>query len=246
MHRISVAVQPPRRGTAATCSTPAPRSIIEFVLRQPRLRDTTIHILTLAPERHASGRGRRRISFRTFARCGYARVKLRRHCLHLDARARRLRQLLLRPGPSARGRAPVRFQARHARVRRVLAPGGNLFFTFRSANIATADGISSSTVTCCRTRSTLRPVPRLMKRFYRYQRSGWQIAEEGAVRDSQFVAWDRSPAGVAKPPRDDSPTSDLAAAARAVACVRLVKRSRSAFITSRPQRLADLSAAPAL
>jgi hypothetical protein len=28
-----------------------------------------------------------------------------------------------------------------------------------------------------------------MKRFYRYQRSGWQIAEEAAVRDSQFVVW---------------------------------------------------------
>ena len=197
----------------------------EFVLRDPRLRDVTIHILTLAPEETCLWKlpasyifsDLREMPTREAYYDAVACISTLEHVGFDNSFYARDRP------PEAERRFDFRVVMRE--LRRVLAPGGTLFLTvpfgeyrnggwyqqFNSELLQ--DAIDS--FGDCQVAS---------KRFYKYERSGWQIAEEGAVRDCQFVAWNDPRPGVPKPPRDDdSPTSDLAAAARAVACVRLVK-----------------------
>jgi len=57
--------------------------------------------------------------------------------------------------------------------------------------------------------------------FYRYSAGGWQLADAAACADSEYVEW------ITKPrdqwPAEQPVEADLAAAARAVACVRITK-----------------------
>ena len=55
--------------------------------------------------------------------------------------------------------------------------------------------------------------------FFRYSRDGWQFSEISACRDCEYVAW----AAKRPIPRPVPVEPDLATAARAVACLRLVK-----------------------
>ena len=59
--------------------------------------------------------------------------------------------------------------------------------------------------------------------FYRYSRDGWQMAQDEECADCEYVAWvsEFMRTGLAPEPRQHEP--DYAAAARAVACVKVMK-----------------------
>lgn len=59
--------------------------------------------------------------------------------------------------------------------------------------------------------------------FYRYARNGWQRASDEACADAEYVAWVAALMRTGQRPPDLRHEHDYAAAARAVACVRMVK-----------------------
>jgi len=59
--------------------------------------------------------------------------------------------------------------------------------------------------------------------FYRYSSTGWQIASEEDCADCEYVAWVAELMRTGRWPEAPQLEPDYAAAARAVACVRLVK-----------------------
>jgi SAM-dependent methyltransferase len=196
----------------------------EFVLRQPRLRDATIHILTLAPEATCLWTLPASYIFSDLrdmpTREGYYDAVA---CISTLEHVGFDNSFFAHERPPEDER-PFDFRLVMQELRRVLKPGGDLFLTVpfgEYRNVGWFQQFNSELLQDAI--DSFGPCRVVMKRFYRYQRSGWQIADEAAVRDSQFVSWNDPRPGAAKPPRDDSPTSDLAAAARAVACVKLVK-----------------------
>jgi hypothetical protein len=196
----------------------------EFVLTQPRFRDATIHILTLAPEPTCLWTLPASYIFSDLrelpTREGYYNAVA---CISTLEHVGFDNSFYAHDRPPEPER-PFDFKLVMRELRRVLAAGGDLFFTVPFGEYRNAGWFQQfDSALLQEAIDAFSPCRVAMKRFYRYQRSGWQIAEEAAVRDSQFVAWNDPRPGVVKPPRDDSPTSDLAAAARAVACVRLVK-----------------------
>jgi hypothetical protein len=71
------------------------------------------------------------------------------------------------------------------------------------------------------------PADAIVESYYRYSSTGWQIAKAEECDECEYVSWiaeawqqQRWPAHL---PRE----ADLAAAARAVACVRLIKKTSS-------------------
>lgn len=196
----------------------------EFVLRQPRLRDATIHILTLAPEPTCLWTLPASYIFSDLrdlpTREGYyntiACISTLEHVGFDNSFYTQNRR-----GGAER---PFDFRLVMRELHRVLAPGGDLFLTVPFGAYRDAGWFQQFDSQLLQDAiDSFGPCRVAIKRFYGYQRSGWQIAEEAAVRESQFVVWNDPRPGAMKPPPNDSSTGDLAAAARAVACVRLVK-----------------------
>lgn len=196
----------------------------EFVLRQPRLRDATIHILTLAPEPTCLWTmpvsyifsDLREMPMRDAYYDAIACISTLEHVGFDNS--------FYAHNRPAEAERPFDFRLVMRELRRVLVAGGELFLTVPFGEYRKAGWFQQFDSELLQDAvASFSPCRVTMKRFYRYQRSGWQIAEEAAVRDSQFVVWNDPRSGAVKAPRDDSATSDLAAAARAVACVRLIK-----------------------
>lgn len=119
---------------------------------------------------------------------------------------------------------PEDFQTAMREMNRVLKPGGSLYLTvpfgayqnfrvfqqFDAAHLDRAIGVCGPA--------------EIHKRFYRYGADGWQLATEAACVDCRFSDWlARNLSGTSRS-ESTSAEADLAAAARAVACVQLVKR----------------------
>ena len=66
-------------------------------------------------------------------------------------------------------------------------------------------------------------VASLSERFYRYSRAGWQLAEDESCADCCYVSWVAELMRTGRWPEAPQLEPDFAAAARAVACVTLVK-----------------------
>jgi SAM-dependent methyltransferase len=64
---------------------------------------------------------------------------------------------------------------------------------------------------------------RVSERFYRYSASGWQLARDEDCSDAEYVAWVSELMRTGKKPDELHHEADYAAAARAVACVKLIK-----------------------
>lgn len=103
---------------------------------------------------------------------------------------------------------------------RVLRPGGHLYLTvpfgkrrtfswLRQLDAALLDEVLSA----------FGPCSERSERYFRYSPSGWQVAQRAECADSEFVEW----LAARDWPRSIPLEPDLAAAARAVACITLVK-----------------------
>jgi len=196
----------------------------EFVLRQPRLRDSTIHILTLAPEETCLWTLPASYIFSDLREMPMREDYYDAVCCISTLEHVGFDNSFYANDRPPEEERPFDFRLVMREMRRVLAPGGDLFLTVPFGQYRNGGWYQQFDSALLQDAiDAFGPCRVVVKRFYRYQRSGWQIAEEENVRDCQFVAWNDPRPAVVKPPRDDSPTSDLAAAARAVACVRLVK-----------------------
>ena len=100
-----------------------------------------------------------------------------------------------------------------AEFRRILAPGGSLYLTVPFGKPQNFGWLQQFDSARLRKVADAFGAPPIQEEFFRYGASGWQRAEESACTDCEYYDVHSSPA----------PAPDLAAAARAVACLEFVK-----------------------
>jgi SAM-dependent methyltransferase len=107
---------------------------------------------------------------------------------------------------------------------RVLRPGGSFFLTvpfgrykkYESFQLFDSERLSSAI-------DAFGPTKNVQKSFYRYSSDGWNVADESDCIEADYVPWVAA-YGDGRPWPDPIPReADLAAAARAVACVPAIK-----------------------
>lgn len=109
-------------------------------------------------------------------------------------------------------------------LRRVLKPGGSLFLTvpfgfYRNfGNFQQFDRVLLS-----RAADAFGDASKHIETFYRYSAEGWQIAESAQCMECEYVEWIAESWLRHQMPSPIPVEPDLAAAARAVACVQLAK-----------------------
>lgn len=125
-----------------------------------------------------------------------------------------------------RGGQPDEHKRALKELERVLAPGGELLVTLpfgRREDLGLAQQFDSALL--AELIQAFDPA-RVEKTFYRYAREGWQLAAEKDCAEAEYPKWvleffmNPGAYDLSKSPVDE----DLAPAARAVACLRLVKR----------------------
>ncbi len=196
----------------------------DFVLSDDLLRNRTLHILTLGPEpRCFWNKG---ISYlfddlRTIPiRDGYYDAVV---CLSTLEHIGCDNTQYTRDAAANEDR-PQSFRDAVAELRRVLRSGGSLFVsvpygayrhhgTFQQFDRALLDGLIGS----------FEPAAEVQETFYRYGAGGWQLASAEACADAQYVEWFARSMREGRAPHPLPCEPDHAAAARAVACLRLVK-----------------------
>jgi SAM-dependent methyltransferase len=194
-----------------------------LLLDLPAFRDKHLHIVTLAPE----------------AECFWSRGI---GYLYEDLRALPIRDAtydlvtcvstLEHVGcdnafyghPERAGANPDTYPAAVRELARVLRPGGTLLLTvpygvyefhgafqqFDASRLATAIGAFG-------------PAASVTTTYYRYTAAGWQRSDAEACADARYVAWVSTLMRTGVRPDPLLHEADFASAARAVACVRLVK-----------------------
>lgn len=194
----------------------------EVMLDLPLLTDVELHILTLAPETSCFWRrgisylysDLRDIPIRTGFYSGIVCVSTLEHVGFDNT------MYAARPGATAP--ASGSYLDAVLELRRVLAPGGSLYVTvpfgcrqdFGSFRVFDSDRLQ-------RVIAAFDPSS-VESEFFRYSPQGWSRADEDECRDSRYVEWVGNSAG--QLPSGTLPVEDdHAAAARAVACLRLVK-----------------------
>lgn len=189
-----------------------------FLLDQPRLRDKTIHILTLGPEGNCFfDRG---ISYLY----GDLRdVPIRDGYFEYVTCISTLEHIGLDNSSftgSEKHRESSRddFERAMAELSRVLAPGGTLLLTVPfGAHQRFAGFQQFDSELLGRAIAAFGATREVEQRFFRYEASGWAAVSVDACRHCRYVDWLAEGGAPSLEP-------DRAAAARAVACVRLVKR----------------------
>ncbi|NES73221.1 MAG: class I SAM-dependent methyltransferase [Okeania sp. SIO2D1] len=192
-----------------------------FILDQPIWEQKTLHILTLFPE--ASCYWQRGISY-LFA--DLREIPIRDNYYHqliclstlehigLDNRQFSEEQL-------GQETQPEDFLLAVKEMRRVLSPGGCLFLTVpfgKYKNIGTQQVFDNHLLK--KAISTFAP-QEVSKTFFSYTKSGWQLADAQQCANCDYVDWIMLPE--ATRPAQFPQQQDNAAAARAVACIKLVK-----------------------
>lgn len=194
----------------------------EFILDQPVFRRKVMHILTLAPE--ATCFWQRGISYLF----GDLRdIPIRDGYYDTIACLSTLEHVgcdntLYTDDPVHREYRSDGLVLATRELFRVLKPGGSLYLTvpfgayrhYGTFQQFDRDLLSGAVA------SVFEPA-RVTETFYRYSAAGWQLADPEECADCEYVEWINRPQGQWPKPMPVEP--DRAAAARAVACVRLVK-----------------------
>lgn len=195
----------------------------EPIVRHPALAGRVLHIMTLAPERNSFWKlgisylfgDLRDIPIKSGFYGSIACLSTLEH-VGFDNR------IYTHANQSPTGRAddyiPVIKE-----LRRVLAPGGTLLLTVPFGvyrNFGSFQVFDSTLVE--RTMSAFQPAAAMTVQFFRYTETGWEAASEADCVGSEYVEWVARLHDEALPYRPPV-EHDHAAAARAIACIRLVK-----------------------
>lgn len=196
----------------------------EFILNQPVLRRKVIHILTLAPE--STCFWQRGISYLfhdlrdiPIRDAYYDTIVCISTLEHVGCD-----NTIFTHNKAHREHRPEDFTLAMQELRRVLKPGGTLFLTvpfgiyrhFVMFQQFDRNLLSHAIKAFGKANET-------EEAFYRYTAQGWQLSNELDCGESKFVEWIAQKWATCQK-LDSLPVEpDLAAAARSVACVRLVK-----------------------
>ncbi len=196
----------------------------KFIVEQPVLRGTRVHVLTLAPEGNCFWRERwsylfddlRRIPIRDAFYEAVACISTLEH-VGFDN--------VVYTGESEAGDAQQDdFVLAMQELSRVLAPGGTLYLTVPYGRPQVFRGFRQFDAPRLeRAVAAFGPTRAVETSLFRYDERGWQRASADACSDAEYVDWlGRAISGEPWPdPIIAEP--DRAAAARAVACVMLRK-----------------------
>ena len=194
----------------------------DFILDQPVLRCKVLHILTLAPEaNHYLRKGitylfedLRNIPIRD---AYYDTIACLSSLEHVG-----FDNTLYSRDETHREHRPEDFLLTMRELRRVLKSGGSLLVTVPFGvcrNLGTFQQFDRKLLS--RAVEAFGESGEVVEAFYRYTAEGWNVAEAEDCAECEYVEW-------ISRPRDQWPSPlpvelDRAAAARAIACVRLVK-----------------------
>lgn len=194
----------------------------DFVIRHPRFQNKRLFILTLAPEQVDFLRegvsyvyhDLRAIPFQDGYFDGIACLSTLEHVGFDNTQYTR--------GVGEPGHEPEGYATVMPELGRVLKPGGTLLFTVpfgRCQEFPSFQQFDSARL--ARAIRAFGPARRVTKAFYRYSRDGWRATREEECAECEYVAWTLQPRE--RWPRPLPVEPDRAAAARAVACVALIK-----------------------
>lgn len=196
----------------------------EYILAQPILQQKTLHILTLAPE--ANCFWQRGISY-LYADLRTIPIQSNYYdeivCLstleHIGC------DNTIYVGESKVQKSePESFQAAMQELCRVLKPGGSLLLSvpfgayqhFGSFQQFDWELLQQAI-------AAFQPAKQVTTTFYRYTKDGWQVATADECQTCEYVTWVAEMSQRGQLPQPIPVDADHAAAARAVACVHLVK-----------------------
>jgi SAM-dependent methyltransferase len=109
-------------------------------------------------------------------------------------------------------------------IRRVLKPGGLLLLTVPYGAYQFHGAFQQfDRARLSRAKEEFGKMVSITERFYRYGIGGWQLARDEDCAHCEYVAWVAELMRTGRRPESLSHEPDLAAAARAVACVRMIK-----------------------
>ncbi len=199
---------------------------LDYVIEHPCFAKKEIHILTLAPEPDCFWK--KGISY-VYADLRNIPIRDSYYdsviCLSTLEHIGR-DNTLYTGTPSAQGHSPDDLLTTIAELRRVLKPGGTLFLSVPFGRYGHFDTFQQfDRKLLSRAIEAFNSIEEPSEDFYRYSPAGWQIAKAEDCADCQYVQRLAAPRGqTALFRRHSRVEKDRAAAARAVACIRLVKR----------------------
>jgi len=194
----------------------------EFILDHPIFRGKVLHVLTLAPEAHCFWQKGISYLFQDLRdipiRDGYydtiACLSTLEH-VGFD-------NTLYTGDETHRERRPEDVLVVMRELRRVLRSGGSLLFTVPFGvyrNLGTFQQFDRKLLSCAV--EAFGESGEVVETFYRYTAEGWRLVEADDCAECEYVDWVSR--GPDQWPRPLPVEPDRAAAARAVACVRLLK-----------------------
>lgn len=193
-----------------------------FILAHPVLQEKKLTILTLAPEQTCFWQ--RGISYIFDDVCDipirnayYDNVACISTLEHVGCDNR-----LYTNDPAHREHRPERFALAMQELCRVLKPGGSLFLTVPFGvygHFGTFQQFDKELL--CHTVEAFGKARTVVETFYKYSALGWNVSDATDCAECQYVEWITRPHEQWPKPIPVEP--DLAAAARAVACVQIVK-----------------------
>ncbi|MEW6172014.1 MAG: class I SAM-dependent methyltransferase [Bacillota bacterium] len=195
----------------------------DYILEHPVFREKKLWIMTLAPETNCFWR--KGISY---VFCDLREIPIVDNYFDAVACLSTLEHIgwdnvLYTHDESYRERQPKDFVQAVKEIRRVLKPGGVLYISVpygAYTDLGTFQQFDRNLLS--RAIEAFGPFSEKKEIFYRYREDGWNIAGAEECAGCTYVEWINKPRNKWPKPLPVEP--DRAAAARAVACVRLVKK----------------------